>query len=268
MDIRDKQVEVLSAIAPHFSYLDEAEYEQIRAEASWSELFSGEEIFGVISSAPAVSATAPVASPSAVAVSSFAAPLALPSLSARIAVQNEVLTSGAIFAAMPVESLYKPWSTQDGNSFGAQRGLYLGECSHHLLALYERLALEVPPAFSAMPDHLTLELELLAMLLEVHNYEGVSQLVSDHFDWLGDYADLLTRRIQDVRESPALESHRRAHLDEGLCFLLSLVRYSDRLVHSLVHLDPASSSAAHLKKRTLPKMAASTATLGCALCVT
>lgn len=98
--------------------------------------------------------------------------LSLPTWPARSSFQNELLVPGMPLAAMPVESLYKAWSTQQGNAFGATRGLYLGDPARHLSQVYRELAIEVPAEFASMPDHLTLELELLALLLDAGNGEA------------------------------------------------------------------------------------------------
>lgn len=62
----------------------------------------------------------------------------------RCRLENEVLTLGAPAAAVPVESLYKPWA--DGRErrrgvsaeFGAARHLLLGDSAQHMRALYPR----------------------------------------------------------------------------------------------------------------------------------
>ena len=48
----------------------------------------------------------------------FTAPDPVDSVARRM-VEREVLTPGMPLAAMPVESLYKPWSSAPGNAFGA-----------------------------------------------------------------------------------------------------------------------------------------------------
>ena len=56
---------------------------------------------------------------------------------ARRMVEREVLTPGMPLAAMPVESLYKPWTSLPGSQFGGARGLYLGDAARHVQALYD-----------------------------------------------------------------------------------------------------------------------------------
>ena len=82
-----------------------------------------------------------------------------------------MLTPGMPLAAMPVESLYKPWTSLPGSQFGGARGLYLGDAARHVQALYEALKVEIPKRFAAMPDHLSLLCELLALYMEAGNKE-------------------------------------------------------------------------------------------------
>ena len=106
---------------------------------------------------------------------------------ARRMVEREVLTPGMPLAAMPVESLYKPWTSLPGSQFGGARGLYLGDAARHVQALYEALKVEVPKRFAAMPDNLSLLCELLALYMEAGNKEAARLLAQDHFDWLDAY---------------------------------------------------------------------------------
>mgnify|MGYP002230177965 CR=1 FL=1 len=140
---------------------------------------------------------------------SAARALSLPTWPARSSFQNELLVPGMPLAAMPVESLYKAWSTQQGNAFGATRGLYLGDPARHLSQVYRELAIEVPAEFASMPDHLTLELELLALLLDAGNGEAARQLAADHLDWLCEYDAALADRADMVAHNEALPSVRR-----------------------------------------------------------
>lgn len=95
----------------------------------------------------------------------FTAPDPVDSVARRM-VEREVLTPGMPLAAMPVESLYKPWTSLPGSQFGGARGLYLGDAARHVQALYEALKVEIPKRFAAMPDHLSLLCELLALYME------------------------------------------------------------------------------------------------------
>ncbi|WP_232050929.1 molecular chaperone TorD family protein [Arabiibacter massiliensis] len=156
--------------------------------------------------------------------------LALPSWEERSTFQNELLMSGMPFAAMPVESLYKPWSALAGNAYGATRGLYLGDSAQHMKDVYQALAIEVPAAFASMPDHLTLELELLAMFLMAGNEAAARDVARDHFDWLGEYDAALVDRAERIARCEDMAPDRQAALERGAAFLRALVALAGRLV--------------------------------------
>lgn len=135
---------------------------------------------------------------------------------ARRMVEREVLTPGMPLAAMPVESLYKPWTALPGSQFGGSRGLYLGDAARHVQALYAALQVEVPKRFAAMPDHLSLLAELLALYVEAGNREAARQLVQDHFDWLDAYDAALAERAERAASVPAYDEEGRAALARGI----------------------------------------------------
>lgn len=142
--------------------------------------------------------------------------------------RNEVLVAGMPFSALPVESLYKRWSEAEGNAFGAARGLYLGDPARHMLALYEQLAIEVPREFASMPDHLSLELELLGLLLEAGSIEAARTFVADHLDWLADYDKALASRAEAVAANDRFAEERRRATAQGIAFLRALLAVVER----------------------------------------
>lgn len=196
---------ILSLIAPLFSYLKEEDYVSMQQNLAWQDVRAA-------AGAPLQEA------------------LSLPTWPARSSFQNELLVPGMPLAAMPVESLYKAWSTQQGNAFGATRGLYLGDPARHLSQVYRELAIEVPAEFASMPDHLTLELELLALLLDAGNGEAARQLAADHLNWLGEYDAALADRADIVAHNEALPSVRRRNLLDGIAFLRALAALAQRTV--------------------------------------
>lgn len=126
----------------------------------------------------------------------------------RCRLENEVLTLGAPAAAVPVESLYKPWA--DGRErrrgvsaeFGAARHLLLGDSAQHMRALYRALELEVPMGFCAMPDHVTLMTEVVALCVDAGNHEAALALLSEHFDWLDAYEQTLLAHAAALSSAP------------------------------------------------------------------
>lgn len=135
---------------------------------------------------------------------------------ARRMVEREVLTPGMPLAAMPVESLYKPWTSLPGSQFGGARGMYLGDAARHAQTLYDALQVEVPERFAAMPDHLTLLCELLALYVEAGNEEAARLLARDHFDWLDAYDAALSERAERAASVSAYHEEGRAALARGI----------------------------------------------------
>ena len=65
--------------------------------------------------------------------------------------------------------------------------------------LVERLGMEVPPAFSACPDHLALELDLVAVMLRSGMREEARQFLAERFAWLTAYRMRLLALEDDAR---------------------------------------------------------------------
>ncbi|BDE97532.1 molecular chaperone TorD family protein [Raoultibacter timonensis] len=159
-------------------------------------------------------------------------PLAMlepPTWEVRRAVQNEVLTAGMPFSALPVESLYRPWSAARGSNYGAQRGLYLGDAAHHVQSIYDRLGIEVPEAFAASPDHLALLLELVALFIESGNDEAACSVATDHFGWLGAYDEALETRAEKAAAARLFDDEKKAAVCEGVAHLRALVALTGEL---------------------------------------
>lgn len=139
------------------------------------------------------------------------------------AFRNEVLVAGMPFSVLPVESLYKRWSEREGNAFGAARGLYLGDSARHMMALYQELELEVPQEFASMPDHLSLELEVLALFLEAGNHAAARTFAAEHLDWLADYDEALAGKAEAVATNELFSDERRLATGRGIAFLRALL---------------------------------------------
>ena len=110
------------------------------------------------------------------------------------ALGTTILEGGMPLAALPVESLYKPW---DGRA-GSAKGMYLGPSAAKMTALFGALDLELPREFSAMPDHLSLLLETLSVFLDARNVSEAAEFVCAHLDWLADYQAALEDRAARV----------------------------------------------------------------------
>ena len=94
-----------------------------------------------------------------------------------------------------VESTYKTWTTDKECRmvFAVSKGLFMGDCALHMLEIYRQLSLEIPEQFQGMPDHLILELELLALLYKSATNEQIEQFIDDHLDWLPDLKETLEK---------------------------------------------------------------------------
>lgn len=170
----------------------------------------------------------------------FAKTLAFPGWAVRRRFEWEVLAGGGAWAALPVESLYKPWASPavgnrgaHGAECGAARHLYLGDAAQHVLALYRELQLEVPAGFSAMPDHVALLAELVALYAEAANEQAVRDLLADHFDWLGAYDAAIAARQEALAAAPGLDATRRDEVGAALAHGRRLVALLDEGVAQL-----------------------------------
>lgn len=155
---------------------------------------------------------------------------ALPGERVHAVTQSHLFVAGMPLAALPIESHYRPWSTGAGGVFGSQKGLYGGESASHLTYVYELLGLEIPQAFSAMPDHLTLIADLIVVLYDAGEDELAAQVARDHFGWLGSYADALAKREGLVDGISAFSEEKKRDLHEGIRFYQALVEVIDGIV--------------------------------------
>lgn len=89
-------------------------------------------------------------------------------------------------SVMPVESLYATWTQCPSvqTPFSAQKGLYLGDSALYMKELIERMGMSVPAEFAACPDHLSLELDLVAVMLRSGMLDQARQFLMERFEWL------------------------------------------------------------------------------------
>lgn len=141
------------------------------------------------------------------------------------ALGTTVLEGGMPLAALPVESLYKPW---DGRA-GSPKGMYLGPSAAKMTALFRALDLELPREFSAMPDHLSLLLETLSVFLDARNVSEAAEFARVHLDWLADYQAALEDR--EARVASSLANAEREHdLAEPLMCAIASLRQATLVV--------------------------------------
>ncbi len=87
-------------------------------------------------------------------------------------------------ATLPVESYFKPWTTDEKSDMYNLKGYLLGDSAEHIKYLFNHYNFELPAEFLSMPDHLILLLEFLTFLIEREMHEEAAQFITDHFDWL------------------------------------------------------------------------------------
>lgn len=92
---------------------------------------------------------------------------------------------------IPVESIYRRWS-QDATTdiaFANEKGLLLSDHALHMKTLYTSYGITAPPEYQSMPDHICLELEFAALLLETQETERHALFAKEHLDWLDELAE-------------------------------------------------------------------------------
>ncbi|MDO4442332.1 MAG: molecular chaperone TorD family protein [Slackia sp.] len=98
-------------------------------------------------------------------------------------------TGGLPASAMPVESLYRA----DEVAGRTERGRYGADSARYMEKLIVSLGLTLPPSYKAWPDHLALELDMLAVLQRSGCAEEARSFLSERFGWLADYRQRLLR---------------------------------------------------------------------------
>lgn len=97
--------------------------------------------------------------------------------------------------APPIESLYKIWTTDPSaeSPIANETGFLYGDAAVHVKYLYTLYNLEIPDDFRNKPDHLCLQLEFLAFLINEDLNDEAVQYINDHFDWLIDFNEKLKK---------------------------------------------------------------------------
>lgn len=90
----------------------------------------------------------------------------------------------------PIESIYKPWTSDPGAELpmAREKGWLGGDSAAHLQAVYDSLGIEIPADLAHAPDHLALELEFMALLVEQGTPESQALFRAQHLDWVGELA--------------------------------------------------------------------------------
>ncbi len=126
-------------------------------------------------------------------------------------------TGGLPQSAMPVESLYRddsnlacsiPFSAHASGAYGGESARYMGD-------MIVSMGLTLPDAFRAYPDHLSLETDMVAVMLRSGMVQQAGQFAQERFGWLTHY------RLKLLS------------LPNGSCFFVALV---DVVLSAIEHL--------------------------------
>ena len=115
-------------------------------------------------------------------------PALLPDLPSATAAYRQSFLFPVHSRVVPVESVYRRW-TSDASAevpFAAEKGLLLSDHALHMKDLYQTFGITIPEEYESMPDHLCLELEFAALLLEHDAETKYGVFIAEHLNWLAD----------------------------------------------------------------------------------
>ena len=115
-------------------------------------------------------------------------PALLPDLPSATAAYRQSFLFPVHSRVLPVESVYRRW-TSDASAevpFAAEKGLLLSDHALHMKDLYQTFGITIPEEYESMPDHLCLELEFAALLLEHDEETKYGVFIAEHLNWLKD----------------------------------------------------------------------------------
>lgn len=87
---------------------------------------------------------------------------------------------------VPVESIYKKWSgeTECRLTIATVEGYIMGDPAVDMLRKYRQAGIETPLEYAAAPDHISLELEYMALLCKLASSELQRDFLMQHLDWV------------------------------------------------------------------------------------
>ncbi|MEA5020120.1 MAG: molecular chaperone TorD family protein [Gordonibacter sp.] len=186
---------VFSVLSKCFAPVDETDWKRLTGSATWSEFLDGarrllqdDRPFGLTLS-PLARARKRCPLQEFLSAGEVDALFCPPSFEEKNLFSARHFTGGLIDSALPVESLYSTWSVipDEQTPFPQAKGLYLSDVARYVAALVESMGLSIPDRFSGCPDHLALELDLVAVMLRSDMQSQAGQFLAERFDWLTAY---------------------------------------------------------------------------------
>lgn len=198
---------MLSVLSVCFAPVEEAEWKRISTGSAWSDFLDAArrtmQDGRVLGESPSPIANARRRCPlqDFLSIGEVNALFRPPTYQEKKAFAARHFVGGLPESALPVESLYQPWTAAAGSSPFSRNagGLYWGDSALYMRDLIERLGLQVPPEFSACPDHVSLELDLAAVLLRSGMKEEARLFLSERLAWLTAYRLRLLALEDDAR---------------------------------------------------------------------
>ena len=198
--------EIFSIMAQCFAPVDEAEWRAITKSSRWSTFLDGarralqdEKTFGCRTSAmDRLTRRCPLQD--FLSEGEVRVLFAPPSFEEKQAFAARHFTGGLPESALPIESLYSVWSKQgtEVTPFSHVSGLYESDTARYMRDVVRRMNLTLPDQFSAYPDHLALELDLVALLLRSGMRDEACEFLSERFEWLTAYRMRLMQLNDDA----------------------------------------------------------------------
>lgn len=183
---------VFSILSKCFAPVEKTEWDAISKPAQWADFLNGarralqdEKTFGYQTSAvERLGRKCPLQE--FLEAGEVRALFAPPTYSEKQTFAARHFVGGLPQSAVPVESLYRRWSSNPRNEapFSHKTGLYGSDSALYMAEVAERLGLSVPDRFAACPDHLALELDLVSVLIRSGMHVEARRYLAERFEWL------------------------------------------------------------------------------------
>lgn len=176
-----------------FAPVERDEWNAIRADASWSDFLSGarsllqdERPLG-ITPPPIGRARRGEPLSDFLAETEVRALFTPPAYDEKASFSARHFTGGLPQSAVPVESLYTTWSKPGDGPFAGRTGLYMGNAALYMRDLTRSMGILIPDEFASTPDHLAVELDLMATMLDAGMAHEAQTFCAERLAWLGSY---------------------------------------------------------------------------------